>query len=161
MYRIYEESYKQGIIELILYVQNDEFDLNISIEEQSDILDIQSHYLLNGGNFWVALDGNGKVIGSIGLQKKTNEIFILKKFFVYREYRGMGISIGQGLFNILLEYAKQLRIRTIILDTPSIAKRSHYFYEKNGFLKITKQELPIQYEYPDRNSLLYRLDVKA
>lgn len=159
MIKIYKERYKEEIINLILFVQNNEFQLNISVEEQSDILDIQTHYLKDGGNFWVALNESEKVVGSIGLQKKTIEIFVLKKFFVYLEYRGKEYSVGQGLFDVLIEYSKQQGITTILLDTPSIAKRSHHFYEKNGFKEITKKELPIAYDYPDRNSLLYKLDI--
>ena len=33
------------------------------------------------------------------------------------------------------------------------------FYEKAGFHRIRAEELPIAYSYPDRNSLLYRLDI--
>ncbi|OCT13641.1 GCN5 family acetyltransferase [Paenibacillus pectinilyticus] len=155
----FEDKYLEEIIELILYVQNYEFQLDISIDEQSDILDIQTNYIHDGGNFWVALNEKRRVIGTIGLQKKTDEIFILKKFFVYIEYRGGEFAVGQKLFEVLLEYAKQQGATTIFLDSPSIATRSHHFYEKNGFKVITKEELPIPYGYPDRNSYLYRLDL--
>jgi N-acetylglutamate synthase-like GNAT family acetyltransferase len=157
---LYDRSYKEETINLILHVQNYENNLNIKIEEQPDLLDIETYYLHNGGNFWVALDKKeGKVIGSIGLMNLSDEIAVLKKFFVYEEYRGKEFSIGQGLFNVLVEYAKKQRIKIIVLDTPFIAKRSHRFYEKNGFILINKEELPIQYDYPDRISSLYRLDI--
>ncbi|MBP3965061.1 GNAT family N-acetyltransferase [Paenibacillus lignilyticus] len=157
MFKTYDAKYKNEIIDLILYVQNSEFHLNIDIEEQSDILDIPTHYLANGGNFWVALNEGGNVIGSIGLQRLTEDLYILKKFFIYNEYRGKACSIG--LFNEAVIYAKQRDIKTIILDTPSIATRSHRFYEKNGFKEISKHDLPVTYDYPDRDSLLYRLDL--
>lgn len=50
-------------------------------------------------------------------------------------------------------------IISLILDTPSVAKVSHKFYEKAGFRKIDKAQLPIEYAYPDRDSLLYMLDL--
>lgn len=155
----FKEMYLEEIIDLILFVQNNEFQLNISIDEQPDILDIQVNYLNDGGNFWVALNEKSEVIGTIGLQKKTEECFILKKFFVYSDYRGVEFSIGQGLFDKLLEYAQQQGAKAIFLDTPSIAKRSHQFYKRNGFKLINEDDLPISYDYPDRNSLLYRLDL--
>lgn len=157
MFKPYEAKYKDEIVDLILYVQNSEFQLHIGIEEQSDILDIPAHYLANGGNFWVALNEDGNVVGSIGLQRLTEDLYILKKFFVYSEYRGKAFSVG--LFNELLRYAKQQGIKTIVLDTPSIATRSHRFYEKNGFKAISQRDLPAPYDYPDRNSFLYRLDL--
>ncbi|MBM7569047.1 GNAT family N-acetyltransferase [Paenibacillus sacheonensis] len=157
MFKTYEERYKKEIVDLILHVQNSEFELNINIDEQSDILDIPTHYLANGGNFWVALNEANEVIGSIGLQQLTNDTYVLKKFFIYKDYRGKGYSVG--LFNELVHYAKSHGIRTVILDTPAIALRSHRFYEKNGFKEIAKPDLPVPYAYPDRFSLLYRLNL--
>ncbi|SDW10641.1 GNAT family N-acetyltransferase [Paenibacillus sp. CF384] len=157
MIKTYEAKYKQEIVDLVLYVQNSEFHLNIGIEEQSDILDIPTYYLADGGNFWVALNEAGNVIGTIGLQQLTEELYILKKFFIYSDYRGKAFSLE--LFNELIIYAKKQGIKTVILDTPSIATRSHRFYEKNGFKGISKQDLPVHYDYPDRDSLLYRLNL--
>lgn len=155
----YDDKYKESIAELILFVQNAEFNLDISIEEQTDILDIPTHYFVHGGNFWVELNENNRVIGTVGLQRVTDEIGIMKKFFVYKEYRGNYYSVGQNLFNSLLLYAKSQGLKQIILDSPAIATRSHRFYEKNGFEVITEQQLPIQYAYPDRNSLLFKLTI--
>ena len=49
----------------------------------------------------------------------------------------------------------------IILDTPSVAVKSHAFYDKSGFRRIIKAELPIEYHYPDRDSLLYMIDLEV
>ncbi|WP_257009360.1 hypothetical protein [Bacillus sp. 7884-1] len=59
---------------MILYVQNVEIEVGICVEEQPDILDIQSSHINDGGNFWLALNDNGEVEGSIGLQKKTMKL---------------------------------------------------------------------------------------
>ncbi|MCY9662324.1 GNAT family N-acetyltransferase [Paenibacillus chondroitinus] len=91
--------------------------------------------------------------------KLTDEISVLKNFFVYEQFRGKEFSIGNNLSHVLVDYAKKQGTKIIVLDTPFIAKRSHRFYEKNGFIQINKDELPVQYDYPDRNSLLYRLDL--
>ncbi|MCY9021323.1 GNAT family N-acetyltransferase, partial [Priestia megaterium] len=48
----------------------------------------QSNYINEGGNFWIALNNDKEVVGSIGLQKKTDDIAILKEFFVYKDYCG-------------------------------------------------------------------------
>lgn len=34
---------------------------------------------------------------------------------------------------------------------------SHRFYEKAGFQRISRESLPIEYSFPDRDSLLYVL----
>jgi GNAT superfamily N-acetyltransferase len=110
----YKEDYKKEVIDLILYVQNVEFKINISIEEEPDISDIENNYL----NFWIAINENNKIIGCIGLQEKR-KIGIIKMFFVYKEYRGTGI--GMKLYDKLLEYGISYGLKNIILDTPSNA----------------------------------------
>lgn len=152
--RTYTDVYKDEVINLILDIQNNEAGIGISIEEQPDLLDIASAYLSNGG-FWVALEG-GNVIGTIGLMIKRN-CGILKKFFVKADYRSC--HIGLSLYNCLLEFAIANSLPHIILDTPSVATKSHKFYEKAGFHTVTKDTLPIEYNFPDRNSLLYQLDL--
>jgi N-acetylglutamate synthase-like GNAT family acetyltransferase len=159
MIQIYDNKYKQEVIDLILYVQNIEYEVGISIEDQPDILDIKRNYIDSGGCFWIALNQEGNVIGSIGLQNKTKEVAVLKKFFVYKEYRGREHGVGMKLYNSLLDFAKNQNILTIILDTPSKGNRSHNFYKKVGFMEISKDALPISYEYPDRDSLIFRLDL--
>lgn len=159
MIKIYDEIYKEAVIELILHIQNIEYDVGISVEEQPDILDIQANFIVNGGNFWVALNDVGEVVGSIGLQKQTNEVAVLKKFFVDKNYRGKTFGLGTMLYDELLEFTKEQGFTTVILDTPSKATRSHGFYKKVGFQQIDKDSLPVQYDYPDRDSLLFQLNV--
>jgi len=48
-----------------------------------------------------------------------------------------------------------------VLDTPSVATRSHAFYKRMGFKQISEADLPVQYDYPNRNSLFFRLDSKT
>lgn len=59
----------------------------------------------------------------------------------------------------MLSFAKEKDVRPIILDTSSVARALHKFYEMAGFHRICTQELPIRYLYPDRDSLLYMLDL--
>lgn len=92
MIEAYDDKYKDEVINLILYVKNVEYDVGISAEGQADILDIKSNYLKDCGCFPMGLNDNGEVVGPIGLQKKTNEFAALKKFFVYRDYRGKEID---------------------------------------------------------------------
>ena len=81
MITIYDDRYKEEVINLILHVQNVEYGVGISAEEQPDILDIQSNYINDGGNFWVALNDNGEVVGSIGLQKENERGCRIKEIF--------------------------------------------------------------------------------
>ena len=152
----YRDEYKNAVIALILDIQNNEAKINLPLSQQPDLLDINRYYKQSGGEFWVATR-SGEVIGTMGLMIKENNCAIMKKFFVKKEYRSQ--KIGLSLYKELITFVENKGIRHIILDTPSVAKASHRFYEKSGFRKITAAELPIPYTYPDRDSVLYMLDL--
>lgn len=152
----YSGKYNDEIISLILSIQNNEAEIGLSLEEQPDLIDISRSYQQSGGEFWIALSDN-KVIGTIGLIVRENHCAILKKFFVEKAFRSQ--KVGLSLYNELLKYAVSKNIHHIILDTPAVARTSHIFYEKAGFRKISAAELPVEYSYPDRDSILYMLNL--
>lgn len=153
----YSGKYDDEIISLILDIQNNESKINLSLEEQPDLLDIKHSYQQKGGEFWIAMD-NDKVIGTIGLMLKENHCAVMKKFFVKKEFRSQ--KVGLALYKELLNFAENAGVKHIILDTPSVASVSHKFYEKSGFRRIDRKELPVSYSYPDRDSILYMLDLQ-
>jgi len=152
----YREEYKQQIIDLILHIQNDEAGIGLSIEEQPDLLDIPNYYQKCGGEFWIAVEDN-RVIGTIALMNYENGNAVLKKFFVNESFRKQ--KIGYRMFLELMQFASDNKIHTIILDTPSVAAASHKFYERAGFKRINKSELPFSYSFPDRDSYLYCIHI--
>lgn len=155
----YIEADRDEIIALVLHCQNDGTRPLVSIDDQPELLHIQEKYLDNGGNFWVAKE-QGKVAGSIGLMMCGNGLAILKKFFVYESYRGEPYHLGRKLYGILLDFAKKNGVKRIILDTPKNTDRAHKFYEKAGFEKITKEDLPIDYDYPYEDSDFFSLIIR-
>ncbi|MCM1263611.1 MAG: GNAT family N-acetyltransferase [Butyrivibrio sp.] len=150
----YQKEYKQQIIDLILHIQNDETGINLSLQEQPDLLDIPRYYEKDGGEFWLALEDN-KVIGTLALMNKGNGNGVLKKGFVDIAYRKNGILTK--LYEVLLNYAKKQNMKLLMFDTPSVATNCHSFFEKRGYVQINKNEQPFAYEYPDRDSYLYLL----
>ena len=150
----YQDKYKKQVTDLILHIQNDEAKINLSIQEQPDLLDINSYYEKNGGGFWVAIE-NDEVIGTFAFMNYGNGKAVLKKFFVRADWRDK--KIGFALYKTVIEYLKQNGYKQALLDTPSVAYKSHNFYEKAGFKRIKKEALPFHYEYPDRDSYLYLL----
>lgn len=152
----YQEKYQQQIIDLILFIQNEEAKINLSLEEQPDLLNIAKYYQKEGGEFWLAVEDN-QVIGTLALMNKGNGNGILKKGFVKQEYRKCGILTQ--LYKTLLDYAKEKQIKRLMFDTPSVATNCHRFFEKAGYIRISKNEQPFEYDYPDRNSYLYLLEL--
>lgn len=149
-------KYDDELIDMILSIQNDEAKIGLSLQEQPDLMDIPRYYQQSGGAFWIALS-DGRVVGTIGLMLKENHCAVLKKFFVKKAFRSQ--KVGISLYNELLKYAVDKGVRHIFLDTPAVAHASHKFYEKAGFRKISAAELPVDYSYPDRDSVLYLLDL--
>lgn len=143
----YKEEDRDEIIDLVLHCQNDGTRPYVTVDDQPELLCIKERYIEKGGNFWVAKE-NGKVVGSIGLMVYDDGLSILKKFFVYESYRGIPHHLGTKLYETLLNFAKTHHVQKIILDTPKNTDRAHKFYEKAGFQKINKEELPIRYDYP-------------
>ncbi len=151
----YQDIYKQQVIDLILHIQNSEAKINLTIEEQPDLLEVPLYYEKNGGAFWIAVEKE-KVIGTIAFMNYGSGNAVLKKFFVRSDWRNQ--KIGYALYEKLITFLKDEKYKRVLLDTPSVATTSHRFYEKAGFRKITKENLPFRYEYPDRDSYLYLLE---
>ena len=150
----YDEKYRQQVIDLILHIQNEEYEINLSIEEQPDLLNVEERYLKDGGNFLIAVHDH-EVIGTLAYMNYGNGNAVLKKFFVRSDWRSK--KVGLALYEEILEELKSKGYRCALLDTPSAATKSHRFYERAGFKRIAKAELPFEYEYPDRDSYLYLL----
>lgn len=155
---LYQDTDIVEIIELVLHCQNDGTRPIVSIDDQPELLDIQENFFLSGGCFWVAKD-DGRVVGSIGLMNYGNGIGILKKFFVYENYRGGPYHLGQKLYIELLSFAQKYDFHTLILDTPKNTDRAHNFYKKAGFKQIQKKDLPVEYEYPYKDCHFFLLDL--
>lgn len=152
----YTGDYAERVRKLILHIQNDEAGINLTLDEQPDLLDVETYYPKGGGRFWLAVEGE-ELIGTIALMNKGSGNGVLKKFFVRTDWRGKGV--GSALYETLYGFARESGFKRILLDTPSVVAASHRFYERAGFVRIDKERLPFEYDYPDRDSYLYLLEV--
>jgi N-acetylglutamate synthase-like GNAT family acetyltransferase len=138
---VYTEKYKADIAELILNIQNNEFNVPVTLADQPDLLDIKNFYFKKNGCFWVATD-NEKLIGTIALIDIDNGQAALRKMFVHKDYRGKERGVGQLLLDTLLDWCKQNNITEIYLGTVEQLHAAKRFYVKNGFVKVDKAALP-------------------
>ena len=141
--RIHEFSseYQEEVLNLILTIQQKEFEISITAEDQPDLRNIKGFYQKGAGNFWVALL-NDKVIGTISLLDIGNGRAALRKMFVDKAYRGERYQVAFRLLDTLLKWARSEKIKEIYLGTTSKFLAAHRFYEKNGFWEIEKTDLP-------------------
>jgi N-acetylglutamate synthase-like GNAT family acetyltransferase len=141
MVTAYEEKYQQGIVDLILSIQQQEFGVHITINDQPDLQSIASFYQNDNGNFWVAVVEE-KVVGTIALVDIGNSQVALRKMFVHKDYRGKENGTAQALIDMLFEWVRQKQLQAIFLGTIDTMLAAHRFYQKNGFAEIAKAQLP-------------------
>jgi N-acetylglutamate synthase-like GNAT family acetyltransferase len=141
MVTTYEDKYSQGIVDLILPIQQQEFGVPITINDQPDLQNIRSFYQKENGNFWVAVEDE-KVVGTIAMIDIGNSQAALRKMFVHKDYRGKEKGTAQALINTLLQWANQKQLQAIFLGTIDKMHAAHRFYQKNGFVEIDKHQLP-------------------
>jgi len=140
----YNDIYKQQVIDLIVNIQRNEFEVAITPEEQPDLQNVSGFYQKGKGNFWLAITGN-TVVGTIALLDIGNNQGALRKMFVNKDYRGREHGVGQALLDTLLEWAKQNEVSEIYLGTTEKFIAAHRFYEKNGFRHVDVDLLPLAF----------------
>lgn len=158
-------KYCKQIQELILPIQQIEFNVPVTLEGQPDLLDIETNYHQDGGGFWGALDKNkeegNQLAGTIGLINAGQHIGVIRKMFVRKEYRGKESGIGQNLLDTLISYCNTHKITDLYLGTVEILKAAHRFYEKNGFREINVDELPAVFPRMMADNKFYHLNLKT
>ena len=137
----FENQDTNHIVNLILNIQQNEFQVPITINEQQDLLNIPSFYQQGCGNFWVA-KSEGEVVGTIALIDCGENVGTIRKMFVKKEFRGKEFGIAQQLMNILENHAIENGIKNLYLGTIERLQAAIRFYERNGFTLIEKQNLP-------------------
>jgi GNAT superfamily N-acetyltransferase len=103
------------------------------MDSQADLKAIEAYYLEPGGNFFIAKDKTGKVIGFIGLKNDGNGEGSLKRLAVVPEWQRRGV--GKTLISAVMDWAKQAGFIRLSLQTHS-GEYAKPLYEKFGF-KVT------------------------
>jgi putative acetyltransferase len=139
----FENQDTNQIVNLILNIQQNEFQVPITINEQQDLLNIPSFYQHGKGNFWVAkAKSEGEVVGTIALIDCGENVGTIRKMFVKKEFRGKEHGIAQRLLDILESSSRENGITNLYLGTLERLQAAIRFYERNGFTLIEKQNLP-------------------
>jgi len=153
----YSPEYSKEIISLILSIQQVEFEILVTSEDQPDLQDIPKFYQHGNGNFWIAL-AEEKVVGTIGLLDIGNHQAALRKMFVKSAYRGSSHTVAKQLLDELLRWSNIHGIRKIFLGTTAKFLAAHRFYEKNGFQEVERSELPASFPMMDVDTKFYFRD---
>lgn len=150
-----------AIIGLILPIQQIEFNVDIDLAAQPDLLDIEKNYDGSGGAFWGATQ-NGELIGTIALiAVPEHHSGAIRKMFVKKEFRGRELGIAQALLKTLLAYCSENNLNEVYLGTKDILQAACRFYERNGFTPLEMENLPVYFPRMAVDNVFYSLDLKS
>ena len=134
-------QYADGVVSVILPIQQAEFEIPITLDAQPDLKNIPAFYQRDDGNFWVALDG-GEVVGTVALLDIGNHQAALRKMFVAAAHRGPEHGVARQLLGTLVAWCRTKGVTAVYLGTTAKFLAAHRFYEKNGFREIAREALP-------------------
>lgn len=99
-----------------------------------DLLDIEKYYIDKGDMFWLAIDENNRVIGSVGYSTNANTAEVtLHRLFVKYNLKHQGI--GTALLKTAEAYIKAQGKSAIYVHLGDRLQwyESHSFYPKHGY----------------------------
>lgn len=132
----YKEKYKQQVIDLLIEVAVKEYGFN-EWEKWFRLFTIDN-YIKNGGNCWIALNNEDKVIGTISLRKIDGITAEVKYLYIKKEERRKGIS--SFLIDALMDFAQKNNFQKLQLDTYEEFQAAIKLYKKIGFIVKEKTE---------------------
>jgi GNAT superfamily N-acetyltransferase len=153
----YSGPWREAVAGLIVPIQRGEFGVDITAEDQPDLADIPGFYQRGAGNFWIARrpGQEGELLGTIALLDIGSGMAALRKMFVRREERGAGVA--PALLGAALAWAGERGLREIWLGTTDKYHAAHRFYEKHGFGRVSREELPPPFPVMAVDSIFYLL----
>lgn len=95
--------------------------------------------IVNNFVYYFVAQKNSKIIGFISLSiingLQQGKIATIDEFIVSRENRRQGV--GKNMFNYVELFAKNKNCKSLELHSGLSRKKSHLFYESNGFEKVS------------------------
>jgi GNAT superfamily N-acetyltransferase len=154
----FSDADQQGVLDVILPIQQREFGIPITEADQPDLTDIPGFYQSGAGGFWVARS-NGEVVGTVGLKDIGSGQTALRKMFVAAPFRGRELGVAGKLLDELLAHARAKGVAEIFLGTTDKFLAAHRFYEKRNFRELPKAGLPRTFPVMAVDSKFYFLRV--
>ncbi len=133
----FESKYRDDLIFMILEAKNA---LGRVPGLNEDLLDVQKNYFDKGDMFWIAVDDDDRVVGSVGYNSVENSKAVhLHRLFVKSTMKHQGI--GTQLLKTVEEYAKNIGKTEIYVHLGRPKEQwfeSYSFYPRNGYYEYEK-----------------------
>lgn len=127
----YQDKYKSDLIFMVLEAKNA---LGAVPGLNEDLLDVQANYFDKGDMFWLAIDENDRVIGSVGYSsvEGSDEVWLHRLFVKYNlKRKGIGGALLQmAESNIKSKGKTAIRIH---LGEQKYYFESYSFYFKHNY----------------------------
>ena len=127
----YDDHYRDDMIFMVLSAKDA---LKKVPSINPDLLDIKGYYFDKGDMFWVALDENSRVIGSIGYETIKPKEARIHRLYIKPELKRQGI--GSALLDTLTNYVKEKGYNKLSIHTGDERYyESKLFYKAKGFIE--------------------------
>ncbi|MGV6846703.1 MAG: GNAT family N-acetyltransferase [Lutibacter sp.] len=117
---------------------------NLNVEWLHKYFEIEPHdiemlsdaksYIIDKGGEILFVKYNNQIVGTVALIKINNNEAELAKMAVTEKFKGL--KIGNLLMKKVIETAKQMRFKTLILESNKKLKPAIHLYRKYGFVEI-------------------------
>ena len=97
---------------------------------QKDLKGLENYYVGGGGNFFVAKDGQDRLVGFVGLRSDGDGHGSFKRLAVVPEWQRMGV--GKALVSAAIDWARRSGFTRLGLQTNS-REHARSLYEQFGF----------------------------
>jgi len=155
----FDAADRDAVAALVLPIQQNEFGLAVTFEQQADLQDPSVFFRTGSGEFWTAKTPAGALVGTIGLTEFAPGQGALRKMFVHADFRGSAHGVAQRLLDTLLAHARSSGLKTVWLGTTAFFKAAHRFYEKNGFAEVAATQLPADFPRMTVDTRFFRIEV--
>lgn len=144
--REYRKGDDEGIKSLINSVLT-EYDVGQPVDDDKDLSNISEYFnFQDGGGFWV-LDDDGKIVGTIGLHRLSEDACYFLRFYLHKDYRGKGW--GSKLWHHRAEWLKRWNYKKAYATSNEKFVDAIRFYDTHGYERITEEELPVPINWAD------------
>ena len=131
----FENKYRDDLIFMVLQAKDA---LGRVPGINADLLDINANYFEKGTMFWIALDDNDRVIGSVGYSKTENEgEAYIHRLFIKPNLKHQGI--GTALLKVVEDEMKSKGINVSLVHLGAPKEdwfESYSFYPKHGYVEF-------------------------
>ena len=101
---------------------------------QKELADLRKQYSKPEGTIWLAYNENNTAVGCVAVRKLEESICELKRMYIRKEARGMGL--GKQLLAKSITTGIQLGYKKMRLDTLSTMHPAIHLYKSVGFYEI-------------------------